>query len=214
MIDVKHEVSQVRRVLGSRVIEAGEARVITISRSYPGELEDVWDAVTNPERLPRWFAPVSGELRLGGRFQVEGNAGGTIERCDPPRSFAATWEFGGQTSWIEVRLSESDGQVTLELEHVGHVDEDFWAQYGPGAVGIGWDLAVLGLALYLRGEGMTPEESQAWTTTDEYREFVALASEQWRQASVAGGTPEPDARAAAERCTAFYTGAEPPASDH
>ena len=56
-------------------------------------------------RIPLWFLPVTGDLRLGGRFQVEGNAGGVVERCDPPRSFAATWECGESTSWLEVRLA-------------------------------------------------------------------------------------------------------------
>src|SRR5204863_121918 len=81
----------------------------------------------------RWFLPVSGDLRLGGRYQLEGNAGGTIERCDPPRSFAATWEFGGQQSWIEVSLTEQPaGRVRLELEHVAHVTAELWAQFAPG----------------------------------------------------------------------------------
>jgi uncharacterized protein YndB with AHSA1/START domain len=56
---------------------------------------------TNPERIPRWFLPVSGELKEGGRYQLEGNAGGTITRCDPPHGFDATWEMGSDMSWIE-----------------------------------------------------------------------------------------------------------------
>lgn len=57
------------------------------------------------DRFRRWFLPVSGDLRLGGRFQIEGNASGTIERCDPPKGFTATWEYGGSVSWIELSLS-------------------------------------------------------------------------------------------------------------
>ncbi len=90
-----------------------------ISQVYAAPVEDVWDACTNPERIPRWFVPVSGELRLGGRYQLEGNASGTIERCDPPESFAASWESGGETSWIEVRLTaEPDGRTRLQIEHL------------------------------------------------------------------------------------------------
>src|SRR6266567_1995164 len=114
--------------------------------------EDVWDACTNPERIPRWFLPVSGELRLGGRYQLEGNAGGTIEGCDPPKSFFATWEYGGEVSWIEVRLTaEAADRTRLELEHIAHVSDERWAEFGPAAVGIGWDSAVLGLSLHLSG---------------------------------------------------------------
>ena len=64
MIDVTEQISAVRREVGGRVLAAGEARVITVSRSYPAELADVWDACTNPERIPRWFLPVAGDLPL------------------------------------------------------------------------------------------------------------------------------------------------------
>lgn len=211
MIDVKHQISEVHREVGSKVLGAGEARVITISQAYEGSLDDVWDACTNPERIARWFLPVSGDLRLGGRYQLEGNASGTIERCDPPNSFAATWEFGDETTWIEVRLSEQpEGRIRFELEHVAHVSDDRWAQFGPGAVGVGWDLALVGLARHMSGgEPVDPQQGAAWVASDEGREFISLSSEQWRQASVTAGTPVAEAQAAAERTVAFYTGAEP-----
>ncbi len=89
MIDVTQQINAVARTLGTRTLEAGEARVSTISRSYSTDLDDLWDACTTAERLARWFAPVSGELRLGGRYQVEGNADGTASiathRCPSPR---------------------------------------------------------------------------------------------------------------------------------
>jgi Activator of Hsp90 ATPase homolog 1-like protein len=105
MTDVTQQINEVQRKVGTRVLEAGEARTVTISRTYAAAIEDVWDACTNAERIPRWFLPVSGDLRPGGRYQLEGHAGGTIERCDPPASFLATWEYGGEVSWIEVRLT-------------------------------------------------------------------------------------------------------------
>ena len=211
MIDVKHQISEVSRTVGSRVIEAGQARVITISQAYEGSLDDVWDACTNPERIPRWFLPVSGDLRPGGRYQLEGNAGGTIERCDPPTSFAATWEFGGQTSWIEVRLAEQpDGRIRFVLEHVAHVGDDLWDQFGPGAVGVGWDLALTALAQHMAGGGtVDPEEAAAWTASEDGHQFIALSSDLWCEASIAGGTQAAAAQAAAARTTAFYTGTEP-----
>jgi len=211
MIDVKHQINEVRREVGTKVLEAGEARVVTISQTYESSLDDVWDACTNPQRIPRWFLPVSGDLRLGGHYQLEGNAGGTIERCDPPNSFAATWEFGGETSWIEVRLSERPGgRIRFELEHVAHVADERWAQFGPGAVGVGWDLALVGLARHMSGGApMDPRQGAAWVGSDEGREFISLSSEQWCQASVTAGTPVTEAQTAAERTVAFYTGAEP-----
>ncbi|GAA3905516.1 SRPBCC family protein [Streptomyces sp. NPDC127159] len=207
-MDGTHEINAVRRQVGRREFKAGEARVVTVSRTYGTSLDDLWDACTNPERIPRWFLPVSGELRVGGRFQLEGNAGGTIERCDPPKSFFATWEYGGEVSWIELRLTPvEDGGTRFELEHIAHVDDERWAEFGPGAVGVGWDTGLLGLSRYLAtGASMDPAEGMAWLMSDEGRRYVTLSSEAWREANVASGEPEESARAAAERTTAAYTG--------
>jgi len=112
MIDVTEQINAVRRQVGGRVLEAGEARTVVVGQTYGTGLDDLWDACTNPERIPRWFLPVSGELKLGGKYQIEGNAGGTITRCDAPHGFDATWEYGGDVSWIEVRLTaESDDRT-------------------------------------------------------------------------------------------------------
>ena len=70
------------------------AGAVTLSRSYATSVEDLWDAVTNGQRIPRWFLPISGELELGGRYQLEGNAGGVITACKRPSRFALTWELG------------------------------------------------------------------------------------------------------------------------
>ncbi|MGQ0573251.1 MAG: SRPBCC family protein [Pseudonocardia sp.] len=207
MIDVTHQISAVRRSVGTRVLEAGEARVQTISQTYPSDVVDVWDACTNAERLPRWFAPVSGDLRLGGRYQVEGNAGGTIERCDPPKGFAATWEFGGEVSWIEVALVPEGEGTRFTLEHVAHVKDEFWTQYGPGATGVGWDLALLGLATHLATGADVPPEASTWAVSPAGLRFVAESSAAWCAAGVEAGADLTAAREAAARTTAFYTGA-------
>ncbi|MGD9527045.1 SRPBCC family protein [Pseudonocardia sp.] len=207
MIDATHQISAVRRSLGSRTLEAGEARVQTIAQVYPSDLDDVWDACTNPERLPRWFAPVTGELRLGGRYQVEGNAAGVVERCDPPKGFAATWEFGGQVSWIEVTLEPVADGTRLTLEHVAHVPDEFWTRYGPGATGVGWDLAFLGLATHLATGESAAAEGQEWAISPDGVAFATASSAAWEAVSVEAGADPEAARAAGARTTAFYTGA-------
>ena len=208
MIDVVQAITSTGRQVGRRTLEAGEARTVTVTRSYDATPDDLWDACTNPARIARWFLPVTGDLRPGGRYQLEGNASGTIERCDPPRSFAATWEYGGDTTWIELRLTpESEGRTRFELEHLAHVDER-WTQFGPGAVGVGWELGLLGLTLHLAsGDPVDPDAVGAWQTSDDGRRFMTLSSERWAQASIASGTDAAEARAAAARTTDAYTGA-------
>jgi uncharacterized protein YndB with AHSA1/START domain len=214
MIDVTHHISSVDRAVGSRTLSAGEARTLTIARVYDTAPDDLWDACTNPDRISRWFMPISGDLRPGGRFELEGNASGTIERCEPPHSVDATWEYGGQVSWIELRLTpEPGGGTRFALEHIAHVGDDMWAQYGPGAVGVGWDGGVLGLTLHLAGgEPLDRGAVEAWQASDEGRRFFALASERWADASIAAGTDAAAAQTAAARTTAFYTGEEVPST--
>jgi uncharacterized protein YndB with AHSA1/START domain len=209
--DVRAQVAAVSRRLGLESRDGRDTAVLTATRSYAAPPEEVWDAITNPERLPRWFLPVEGDLRLGGRYQLRGNAGGTIKRCEPPRQLAVTWEFGGQASLVEVTLTgvDADARTTLELVHSAPIDEH-WGQFGPGAVGIGWDMTLFGLDLYVRGDAsITPEAAGQWMASDEGREFMAASGELWQVADVSAGTPPEDAAAAAARCLAAYTGADP-----
>jgi uncharacterized protein YndB with AHSA1/START domain len=209
MIDVDQQINAVRRQVGDRVLEAGAARVVTIGQTYDATIEEVWEACTDPERIPRWLMPISGDLRLGGRYQLEGQAGGVIERCDPPKGFAATWEFGGQTSWIELRLTpDAGGGTRFELDHIALVDER-WGEFGPGAVGIGWDMMIMGLYLFLSsGSAVTvdPAEAAAWVGSEEGRRFMTLSGERWCEADIAAGADETEARAASDRTVAAYTG--------
>jgi uncharacterized protein YndB with AHSA1/START domain len=205
-LDPLTTVGLVNREVRTDARDGKPTRVVVARRTYATAQADLWDAVTNPERIPRWFLPVTGDLRVGGRYQVVGNAGGTIEQCDAPEVFAATWEFGEQVSWLRVTLSPADGGTTLELAHEAPVDPDFWAQYGPGAVGVGWDLALMGLGLHIEsGEAVDPEYADSWAVTPAGTEFVRQAASGWADAAAADGDDPADAKGAAERTVAFYT---------
>lgn len=179
---------------------------VSLSREFATPLEDLWDAVTNSERIPRWFASVSGELALGGRYQIEGNASGTITACEPLAHFALTWEFAGDVSWVEVRLSAAgSGNVQLSLTHTALLSP-FWDQYGPGAVGVGWEMAFAGLALHLEQPDAPKPDEVEFATSADGKAFITGSSEGWAQASIAAGTDTESAHAAARSTTAFYTG--------
>src|SRR5690606_42017377 len=65
MIDIHEQIGSVRRHLADRIVDGREARVLTIGRTYDTTVEDLWQACTDPERIRRWFFPVSGELQIG-----------------------------------------------------------------------------------------------------------------------------------------------------
>jgi uncharacterized protein YndB with AHSA1/START domain len=211
MIDVAHQINAVARRVGARTLDAGEARTVVVSQTYRAALEDLWDACTNAERIPRWFLPVTGELRVGGRYQLEGNASGTIESCDPPNGFTATWEFGGSTTWIALRLTPLGKEETrFELEHIAQVDDETWVQFGPGAVGIGWELGLIGLVTHLStGEAVSPADAAAWSASEQGKEFIRLSGRAWGQAAAAAGEDQEAATAAADRTIEAYTSTPP-----
>ena len=186
--------------------EGAPTRIVVARRSYATDQADLWDAVTNPERIPRWFLPVTGELRPGGHYQLEGNASGSVEACDEPRSFTVTWEFAGQVSWLTVSLSTATGGTELVISHEAPVDPTFWEQYGPGATGVGWDLGLLGLGLHLdAGEAVDPGEARAWVVSQDGTAFVRHAATAWADAAVADGDDPERGRAAAGNTVTFYT---------
>lgn len=172
----------------------------------------LWDALTSADRIRRWFLPVSGDLRVGGRYQLEGNAGGVVERCEEPESFAVTWEFGGTLSWLEVRLLPDGERTTLELAHQARADPGRWGQFGPGAVGVGWDLALMGLSRHIdSGAPVDQAEAAAFAASPDGTEFIRMAATGWAEAAVADGDEPGGARQAAARTVAFYTTAPKPA---
>jgi uncharacterized protein YndB with AHSA1/START domain len=187
------------------------AKAVIASSLYDTDPADLWDALTSKERLPRWFLPVSGDLRLGGRYQFKGNAGGTITGCVPQRQIAATWEMGDNVSWITVTLEPEGPGTRLTLEHVAIIDPNF-PPFGPGAVGVGWELGLLGLSLHLAQPSVRvdPAEGAEWPLTPAGKDFVRIASAGWGEADIAAGENPAKARAGAEMTRQFYTGEMPP----
>ena len=184
------------------------ASAVSLSRSFQTTVDDLWDAVTSADRIPRWFLPVTGDLRPGGRYQLQGNAGGVITACEQLSYFELTWEYGGDVSWVEVRvLDEGAGRVRLTLTHIAHLSEH-WDTYGPGAVGlgVGWDLGLLSLSLHLAHPDEPMPADASFATSPDGKAFITGSSDNWRQALIASGSDPDTAAAAASRATAFYTG--------
>lgn len=205
MIDIVGQLNHVHREVGTGRIGQDEARSVLLRREYDAPVEDVWDACTDPERVGRWFLPVTGDFRLGGRYQLEGNAGGEILVCERPTLLRVTWAFGElPPSEVELRCTPAgDERTVVELEHIGVTEPTMWAQFGPGAVGVGWDLVVLGLYTHLVDP--SSRKPEAPEQTPEFREYITGSAAAWGTAHEKSGATAEEAAEAVRNTTAFYT---------
>ena len=207
-LDITQHLSAASRSVAAGDRDGVPTRAVTIARTFPATMAELWNAVTTAERIEQWFAPITSDLKLGGRYQVQDNAGGVVTACEPPSHFAATWEFGGGMSWLEVTLKADEAGTRLALTHDSLLS-DHWTEYGPGAVGVGWEMGLLGLALHLAAPQEPKLDEEAFATSAEGKAFITQSSDGWCEAAVAFGTDPEAAREAATRTTAFYTGVDP-----
>jgi len=204
--DIENHLGAVERKVVSLEKDGASARSVVLTRTYETTVADLWDAVTNKERLPRWFAPVEGDLKLGGRYQVLGNAGGEIVACEPLSGFSLTWEIFGDVSWLDVAFEmESPNSSRLTLRHTTKLSPH-WEQYGPGATGVGWELGLLGLAIHLVNPEADKIDEEAFATSTEGKAFSRGSSARWGDAAISAGEAPEKARHSAEQTAAFYTG--------
>jgi len=209
VIDIATQLEAIDREVVRRDGPAGEEVAVLIRRTYDAAVADVWDALTDPDRMKRWFLPVSGDLREGGNFQLEGNADGDILRCEPPRLLRVT--FGGPTSIVELRLApDGDERTTLELEHTVPIEI---AQSGAGAlfVGPGWDGGFVALDLFLRGEVV--DDPVATANSPEGRELSKRSVDAWVAAVEGSGTAGADEIAMMKDISLAQFAPEPDATD-
>ena len=104
---------------GSAVIEFPSDLEIVITREFDAPIELVFDVLTKPEHVSKWFAPFDCEmkecsidLRVGGNYHqvfvtqdgTECSFRGTYLEVQPPARTVATWLFEG---WPDAEAVES-----------------------------------------------------------------------------------------------------------
>jgi uncharacterized protein YndB with AHSA1/START domain len=125
---------------------------VRFERRYEATPEELWSALTEPERLTRWLANVAElELRPGGRFllvwQEDGQqTDGTVLDLEPGRVLELGWTYPDEPeSAVRFELrADGDGTV-LVLDHRGLPPRAI-AGYGAG-----WHSHLDSLAAHLAG---------------------------------------------------------------
>jgi uncharacterized protein YndB with AHSA1/START domain len=112
---------------GSALIELPNDLDVVMTRKFDAPIALVFDVLTKPEHVSKWFAPFSCEatecsidLRVGGdyhmAFVAECSFRGTYLEVERPTRTVATWLFEGwpDAHAIEtVHLREADGVTTM-----------------------------------------------------------------------------------------------------
>jgi uncharacterized protein YndB with AHSA1/START domain len=171
---------------------------------------DLWPMITDPDQLARWYGPIEGDLREGGRFTAAGGTGGRIETVEAPHLLGLAWGPDDAAGPLVLRLDPTDdGTTELVLEHTVELDPQVFEQFGPGAWALGWDIALLGLAGFSSGWSQdpalaVPTPTPIWLASPEGAEYVRAWSIRWAAASVAAGTDEETARRGEAQTSAAY----------
>jgi uncharacterized protein YndB with AHSA1/START domain len=127
------------RILGS-LGSADGFGIVRIEDRFDADIDDVWSALTERERLARWYGEIEGELRVGGTFRARLHASGwegtgRVEECEPPRRLLVVSKEADEPNEDSTELTftgDGDGDGTvLVVEQRGLPLDLLWA-YGAG----------------------------------------------------------------------------------
>lgn len=170
------------RILGSLRSEDGKG-VVRIESSYEAAIDDVWSAITQPERLSGWHGKVQGDLRAGGEYRLYLEADdwegvGRIEVCEPPQRLVITARESDE-SWRKGQGAPPFDEVT-EVTLTAHGDQTRLVAEIRGLpldriefYGVGWQIHAENLATYLAGRERGDTEPRWDALLPSYQELAA-----------------------------------------
>ena len=172
------------RTLGS-LRSADGAGVVRIEDRYDTDIDDLWSAITDPDRLARWFGGVDGELSQRGEFRVHiadaGDRTGQVEACEPPQRLVVTTRETDESYrrgqgvppfdavW-DITLT-ADGDRTILVIEVKGMPLEKIAFFGAG-----WQIHAENLAAYLAGREPDDVEARWEELVPPYQDLAANIS--------------------------------------
>jgi uncharacterized protein YndB with AHSA1/START domain len=150
------------RILGSLRSADGKG-IVRMEDRFDTDIDDLWSALTDPQRLARWIGEVEGDLRPGGAFRAyfftsgwEGT--GRVEACEPPRRLLVVTKEAGlpYEEVIEATLAADGARTVLVIEERG-MPLDVLADYGAGI-----QVHVEDLATHIAGRERSDDAEARW----------------------------------------------------
>ena len=160
------------RILGSLDVADGKG-IVRMQDRYDTDIDDLWTALTDPNRLARWIADVEGDLRLGGEFRARFTSGwegtGRVQACEPPRRLRVLTRDPDESDEqvLEATLTADGDQTILAIEVQG-MPLDKIAFYGAG-----WQIHAENLAAYLAGRERGDTEARWGELVPAYQDLAA-----------------------------------------
>ena len=148
------------RIIGTMRALDETRGAVRVEDVYDTDIHDLWEACTTPERLARWIAEVSGDLREGGTvhavFTSTWSGPARVEACDAPHHLLLTTEPGtDDESQIEAWLTAEGARTKLVVEERG-LPVDSLHFYGAG-----WQVHLEDLGRSLSSDG--PAHAGGWS---------------------------------------------------
>jgi uncharacterized protein YndB with AHSA1/START domain len=138
------------RVIGSMRQLDDRRGAVRVEDVYDTDIDDLWSALTEPDRLARWIAHVKGDLRVGGSiyatFTSSWEGPGRVDVCDAPRHLLLTMQPGtDEEAVMEASLAPEGGKTRLVIEERGLPLDVLYLH------GAGWQAHVEDLGRHLAG---------------------------------------------------------------
>jgi uncharacterized protein YndB with AHSA1/START domain len=135
---------------GSAVVELPNDLDVLITRQFDAPIDLVFDVMTKPEQVNKWFAPFGCEmteceidLQVGGNYHqvflsengTECSFRGTYLEVEPPNRTVETWVFGGRphlevVETVELQEADDVTTVSVRLTYRDKASRDEDAQNG------------------------------------------------------------------------------------
>lgn len=171
---------------GSRILRRLRAAdgmgAVCLESRFDTDIDDLWSALTDPDRLAQWHAQIEGDLRPGGTFrryvQADDWEGtGRVETCVPPRRLVVTmresdesWRKGQGVPPFDQTISATltaEGDATRLAVEISGLPLEPLAFFG-----VGWQIHMEKLAAHVEGRELGDTEARWDALVPIYQDLV------------------------------------------